>query len=82
MQFCDDYDPQMDPPIEKNRKEFAWYLLLGGQGAPGSSPGTILGSPKTLENVPERLPRREAPKGFQEAPKRIPRESKWEDNQF
>ena len=78
MHFYLDSDPQIGPKIERNRKTSAWYLLVGGQGGPGSVPGTILDSPKTLQKDPKRLLReskdsQEAPKGFQEASKRLKR---------
>ena len=74
MHFYLDFDPQIGPKIERNRKRSAWWVLLGGQGGPGSVPGTILDSPKTLQKVPKRLLRESkdsqgAAKGFQEAPR-------------
>ena len=70
------------PKIDKNRKESAWYLLLGGQGGPRGSQEAPRGSqevskrpqetPKRLPRWPKRDPRdpQDGPKGTRETPKR------------
>ena len=70
MHFYLYFDPQIGSKLDRTRKASAWWVLLGGQEGPGSSPGTILDSPERLQGAPEIL------KKLQKASKRLARESK------